>query len=477
MTTTTTAISDASSETIKRLLPWLVAVAFFMQSLDTTILNTAVPAIAQAMDVTPLDMKSVLASYTLSLAVFIPISGWMADRFGTRRVFASAIGLFSLGSLLCGISVNITMLVACRVLQGMGGAMMVPVGRMTMVRTFPKSELIRAMSFVSIPSMVGPMLGPISGGLIVHYLHWSVVFFVNIPVGLAGLYLIYRFLPDYREARTHALDIVGLILFGSGVALLSYVLEVFGEHSLSDLEMAGLLALSALLLTGYGIKATRTAFPLLQLSLFRLRTFRAAVGGSFFSRLGLGGIPFLFPLLYQIGFGYSAIQSGLLVMPQAVAGMGLKMIVPRILAALGYRTVLVGNTIGVGLVIMLFATVNIDTPVWRIVLQSFIMGFFTSTQYTSMNTLVYADVTAGQTSAASTIASTGQQMSISFGVASASLIASLFVPESLRSNPAALVHGVHQAFIILGLMTIASSVIFMGLKKSDGGAISGKKLV
>ena len=475
MTTTTTA--SVPTDTIKRLLPWLVAVAFFMQSLDTTILNTAVPAIAEAMNVTPLDMKSVLASYTLSLAVFIPISGWMADRFGTRRVFASAIGLFTLGSLLCGLSVDITMLVACRVLQGMGGAMMVPVGRMTMVRAFPKSELIRAMSFVSIPSLIGPMLGPISGGLIVHYLHWSVVFFVNIPVGLAGLYLVYRFLPDFREANTHPIDIIGLILFGSGISLLSYVLEVFGENSLGAIEMAGLLVLSGTLLAGYGIKATHSPFPLLQLGLFRLRTFRAAVCGSFFSRLGLGGLPFLFPLLYQIGLGYSPVESGLLVMPQAMAAMGLKVIVPTILARLGYRNVLVGNTLILGVLIMLFATIDVGTPAWRIALQAFILGFFTSTQYTSMNTLVYADVNARQTSAASTIASTGQQMSISFGVASASLIAALFVPVSLRSEPTALIHGVHQAFIILGLMTMASSVIFMALKKNDGGAISGRRLV
>jgi EmrB/QacA subfamily drug resistance transporter len=473
----TTTAPDAPTDTIKRLLPWLVAVAFFMQSLDTTILNTAVPAIAKAMDITPLNMKSVLASYTLSLAVFIPISGWMADRFGTRRVFAAAIGLFTLGSILCGISVNINMLVACRVLQGLGGAMMVPVGRMTMVRTFPKSELIRAMSFVSIPSLVGPMLGPLFGGLIVHYLHWSVVFFVNIPVGLAGLYLVYRFLPDYREEKTHALDIVGLILFGSGIALLSYVLEIFGENRLSEGEIFGLLGLSLVLLAGYGIKATQTAFPLLQLGLFRLRTFRVAVGGSFFSRLGLGGIPFLFPLLYQIGLGFTPIESGLLVMPQAMAAMGLKVIVPRILAKLGYRTVLIGNTLILGVLIMLFATIDVGTPAWRIALQAFILGFFTSTQYTSMNTLVYADVTPQQTSAASTIASTGQQMSISFGVASASLIAAMFVPETLRSDPAALVHGVHQAFIVLGLMTMASSVVFMELRQSDGGAISGRKLV
>jgi EmrB/QacA subfamily drug resistance transporter len=456
----------------KRLLPWMVAVAFFMQALDTTILNTAVPVIAQVMDVTPLNMKSVLASYTLSLAVFIPISGWMADRFGTRRVFGCAIALFSLGSLLCGCSTNITMLVACRVLQGIGGAMMVPVGRMTMVRTFPKSELIRAMSFVSIPSLVGPMLGPVVGGLIVHYLHWSIVFFVNIPVGLLGLYLSQRYLPDYRADETHPLDVVGLILFGTGIALLSYVLEVFGEHSLNDLEIAGLLAISALLLMGYGIRATQIAHPLLMLGLFKLRTFRAAVVGSFVGRLGLGGIPFLFPLLYQIGLGYSPIQSGLLIAPQSMAAIGLKIVISKILARFGYRTVLIGNTLIVGCMIMLFATIGPDTPAWRIVLQAFILGFFTSMQYTSMNTLVYADVTASQTSGASTIASTGQQMSISFGVASASLIASLFVPESLHSDPAAMIHGVHQAFIVLGLITIASSIVFLELRKTDGGAVS-----
>src|SRR5271156_6448363 len=226
----------------KRLLPWLVAVALFMESLDTTILNTAVPAISAALHVAPLSMKSVLASYTLSLAVFIPISGWMANRFGTRRVFASAIGIFTLGSFLCGLSSDIHLLVACRILQGCGGAMMLPVGRITMVRTFAKSELINAMSFVAIPGLIGPMLGPIAGGAIIHYFHWSVIFFVNIPIGLIGLLLVYRHLPNYRESRNYAMDIVGLVLFGSGIALLSYVLEVFGETTLSGREMLSLLA-------------------------------------------------------------------------------------------------------------------------------------------------------------------------------------------------------------------------------------------
>src|ERR1700760_2963624 len=206
------------SPAAKKLLPWLVAVAFFMESLDTTILNTAVPAISAALGVVPLSMKAVLASYTLSLAVFIPISGWMADRFGTRYVFSAAIGLFTLGSFLCGLSSDIHVLVACRVLQGCGGAMMVAVGRLTLVRSFAKSDLLRTMSFVAIPALVAPMLGPIAGGLIVAYLHWRIIFFLNIPIGLAGLVLVYLHLPDYRQPHTHPLDAVGLILFGAGIA-------------------------------------------------------------------------------------------------------------------------------------------------------------------------------------------------------------------------------------------------------------------
>src|SRR5690349_21686876 len=233
-----------SNDSAKRLLPWLVAIAVFMESLDTTILNTAVPAIAAALKVAPLSMKAVLSSYTLSLAVFIPVSGWMADRYGTRRVFSSAVGLFTVGSILCGLSNSIHMLVVCWIVQGCGGAMMVPVGRLTMVRTFAKSELIRAMSFVAVPALIGPMLGPVAGGLIVGFLHWRMIFFINVPIGILGLYFIYRHLPDYREERVDQLDIIGLILFGTGVALLSYILEVFCEHTLSGREILSLLALS-----------------------------------------------------------------------------------------------------------------------------------------------------------------------------------------------------------------------------------------
>ena len=454
------------------MLPWLVAVAFFMESLDTTVLNTAIPAVANALGIAPLSMKAVLSSYTLSLAVFIPVSGWMADRFGTRRVFSAAIGLFTLGSFLCGVSSNIHVLVACRILQGCGGAMMVPVGRLTMVRTFARSELVRAMSFVAIPGLIGPMLGPIAGGLIVAYFHWRVIFFVNIPIGMLGLYLVYRHLPDYREKNTHPLDAIGLILFGSGIGLLSYVLEVFGEHELSGREMLGLLGVAMALLAGYGMRATGVEFPLLRLNLFRIRTFRASVSGSFFTRLGVGGIPFLFPLLYQVGLGFTPVQSGLMMMPQAIAAMSLKMTNEGILQRFGHRNVLIFNTGMLGILIALFATIGAATAVWVIVVQAFVFGFFTSLQYTSMNTLAYADVTDGQASSASTIASTAQQMSISFGVATASLVTALFIPDRFDTSPPEMIRGIHQTFLVLGAVTLLSAFIFRELKSSDGGAVS-----
>jgi EmrB/QacA subfamily drug resistance transporter len=461
-----------SNAAVKKLLPWLVAVAFFMESLDTTILNTAVPMIASALNVAPLSMKSVLSSYTLSLAVFIPISSWMADRFGTRRIFGGAIGVFTLGSLLCGLSSNIHVLVVCRVLQGMGGAMMVPVGRLTLVRTFAKSELVSAMSFVAIPALIGPMLGPLAGGLIVGFFHWRMIFFVNLPIGLAGLYLVYHHLPDYRAKRSEKLDLIGLILFGSGIALFSYVLEVFGEHTLGSREVAGLLAISLVLLAGYGVHARNTAAPLLRLGLFRIRTLRVSVVGNFITRLGVGGLPFLLPLLYQLGLGYTPIQSGLLIMPQSVAAIALKMTTPRILTYFGYRKVLLVNTACLGLIIGLFAWVGPGTQVAVIIAQACGFGFFSSLQYTSMNTLVYADVSESQTSMASTIVSTVQQLSLSFGVACASLATSFFIPDRFHSTSLQMVQGMHKAFILMGAFTLVSAVVFRELGNDDGESVS-----
>lgn len=461
-------VTTAAPMANKALLPWLVAVAFFMESLDTTILNTGVPAIAKALGVTPLSMKSVLSSYTLSLAVFIPISGWMADRYGTRRVFASAIGLFTLGSLLCGLTSNIHLLVLFRILQGFGGAMMVPVGRLTLVRTFPKIELVRAISFVSIPTLIAPMLGPLAGGLIVDYLNWRMIFFLNIPIGLAGLILVYLNLPDFREKTKKPLDLTGLILFGAGIALLSYVLEIFGEHLLRPLEILGLLALSSALIFGYGAHALRVKYPLLNLNLFRTRTFAISAIGSCITRLGIGGVPFLLPLLYQVGLGLTPVQSGLLIMPQAIGSLSTKAFLPRILARVGYRTILIVNTLVVGVWVILFATIGPQTPIWLIVVQALIYGALTSLQYTSMNTLAYTDIPPNRASAASTIASTLQQLSVSFGVAAAGLMTVFFLPHANIQNRQPMLHGLHESFLILGAFTIVSTFIFSRLKVRDG---------
>lgn len=450
----------------------MVAVAFLMESLDTTILNTAVPTIAAALGVVPLSMKSVLSSYTLSLAVFIPVSGWIADKFGTRRVFASAIALFTLGSLLCGLSTNIHQLVACRILQGMGGALMVPVGRLTIVRTFGRSELVRAMSFVTIPAMIGPMLGPVVGGLIVGYFHWRVIFFVNLPIGLLGLALVLRRFPDYRAERVEKLDVLGGVLFGCGIGLLSYILEVFGEHTLSTGATLGLLVLAAALLAGYFRHAVTTAHPLLRLGLFRLRTFRSSVAGGFITRLGAGGIPFLLPLLYQVGLGYTAVQSAFLLMPQSVAAMGIRVWMPRILGRYGYRSVLLVNTILMGGAIALFASIGPGTPVVLIVAYGLVFGAAASLQYASMGTLAFAEIPAPDASMASTIASTMQQMSLSFGVATASLATAIFIPDRFRSHPGELLHGIHLALLVLGAMTILSAVVFRELKPGDGDNVS-----
>ncbi len=348
---------------------------------------------------------------------------------------------------------------------------MVPVGRLTLVRTFAKSELVRAMSFVAIPSLIGPMLGPVVGGFFVAYLHWRLIFFVNVPMGLVGLYMVYRHLPDYREP-VDRLDVLGLVLFGAGIALLSYVLEVFGEHTLSAGAIVGLLVVSGALLGAYGIHASRSKHPLVQLALFRIRTFRAAVVGSFITRLGVGGMPFLLPLLYQIGLGYSPLQSGLLIMPQSLAAIALKTAMPSIIRRAGYRNVLLLNTTIIGGVIALFATLGPNAPWWLIVVYALLFGFFSSLQFTSMNTLVYADVTPAQTSQTSTIASTVQQMSMSFGVATASLVAALFIPDRFHSTAPQLIHGIHHAFLVLGGLTVLSLVVFLELRPSDGESIS-----
>jgi EmrB/QacA subfamily drug resistance transporter len=461
-----------SNPTVKRYLPWVVATTLFMEQLDSTIVNTAVPTMAASLHVTPLSLKAVVTSYILSLAVCIPVSGWIADRFGTRRVFAIAVAVFTFSSILCGLSINAPMLVAARILQGMGAAMMMPVGRLSIIRTFPKSELLMAMNFVIIPALIGPLLGPTVGGIIVHWLSWRDIFFVNVPVGLAALLLIHRHMPDYHGDAARPLDVVGLVMFGSGTALLSWLLEIFGEHHLDATSALILLLLSISLLAGYGWHASQTSYPLLRLALFRVRTFRVSVIGGFVTRLGIGGLPFLLPLLYQLGLGLPAWQSGLLMMPSAAAAMGMKFLSGRLLARFGYRQILIVNTVMIGFTIGLFALVVPSTPIAVIVLLSLTMGFFNSLQFSSMNSMAFSDIENADSSMASTIASSLQQMSMSFGLACGTLIAGWYLGDLPQTDHAAVTGALHHAFLTLGALTCLSSWSFWTLRSEDGESVS-----
>jgi EmrB/QacA subfamily drug resistance transporter len=457
---------------VKRYLPWVIAIALFMEQLDSTIVNTAVPSMAASLQVTPLSLKAVVSSYIMSLAVCIPVSGWMADRFGTRRVFSIAVALFTFSSILSGLSLNVPMLVAARMLQGISAAMMIPVGRLAVIRTFPKSELLKAMNFVIIPALIGPLLGPTIGGLIVHWLPWQAIFFINVPVGLAAQLLIHRHMPDYRADSPRPLDVIGLVLFGAGSALLSWLLEIFGEHYIDVTSTAILLLLSLSLLAAYVWHARQTPYPLLRLSLFRVRTFRVSVIGSFITRLGLGGLPFLLPLLYQLGLGLPAWQSGLLMMPTAAAAIGMKLISGSVLRRFGFRNVLIVNTLMIGVTISLFASVNSATPIMLIVLLGLTQGFFNSLQFSSMNSMAYADINTQDSSMASTIAMSMQQMSTSFGLACGSIVTAWYLGNLPQSDQAAVISALHHAFLTLGGLTILSSLSFWALRAEDGESVS-----
>jgi EmrB/QacA subfamily drug resistance transporter len=466
-----------NSSTVKRYLPWVVATTMFMEQLDSTILNTAVPSMAVSLHVTPLSLKSVVTSYIISLAVCIPISGWMADRFGSRRVFAGAVAAFTTASIACGLAVNVHMLVAARILQGLGAAMMLPVGRLTILRAFPKAELLRAMNFVIIPALIGPLLGPAIGGLIVDWLSWREIFFVNVPVGLGALLLSHRYMPNHRGSVRRRLDIIGMALYGAGIALLSWLLEIFGEHPFDRLSATALALLAFGLLAVYGWRARRTPDPLFDLALFDLRTFRVSVIGGFITRLGVGGLPFLLPLLFQLGLGFSAWQSGLLMMPPALGAIGMKWISIGLLRRLGYRQVLIVNTVMMGLNIGLFSLVFQSTPIAVIVILGMTQGLFNSLQFSSMNSLAYADVEPGNSSMASTLASSLQQVSIGFGLAFGSLVAAWHLGDSSQSDRWLAAVSLHHAFLTLGALTIFSSLAFWTLHSNDGASMSMRNRV
>lgn len=352
--------------------------------------------------------------------------------------------------------------------------MMTPIGRLALVRTFPKSEMLVAMNYVVIPALIGPLLGPVTGGLIVHWLPWRMIFFVNLPIGLAGLWFIRKHMPDYRDEAVAPLDRRGFLLFGSGIALLSYALEIFGEHRLPAGPLSLLFGAAIALLLLYGWHEHITARPVIELALFRIRTFHVAVLGGIITRLGVGGMPFLLPLLYQIGMGYEPWQAGLLTMPQAIAAILMKVMSRHLLARFGHRSILIGNTVCFGLTLAMFSLVGPGTPVWFILPLSFMQGLFSALQFTSMNTLVYADTSDRDASMANSIALTAQMMSWSFGIALASLVTAFYLDGRPQSADPGFIGALHHSFLTLSALTIVSSLMFWRLGRNDGNNISNR---
>ena len=443
-------------------LPWIAAMAFFMQSLDATILNTALPAIAHSMDRPPLAMQSAVISYTLTVAMLIPVSGWLADRFGTRRIFILAVSLFALGSLTCALSGTLPMLVVSRVIQGIGGAMMMPVARLALLRAYPRSELLPILNFVTMPGLIGPVLGPVLGGILVTYATWHWIFLINIPIALAGVFFARKYMPDFTTPKRR-FDAPGFLLFGLGLVLISVGIELFGEQLVRSSLAAAILISGVVLLLLYIKHARNHRAPLIGLPMFKTRTFSIGIIGNIASRLGTGSVPFLMPLMLQVGFGYSALLAGCIMVPTALGSILAKSLVTRVLRSLGYRRTLVIVTGVIGLFVASFSLQSPTLPFWVLLVPLFIMGMFMSMQFTSMNTITLADLTDDNASSGNSVLAVTQQLAISFGVA-----VSAAVLRFWQNISAEALWDFHATFLSMGIVTLLSALIFLLLKPEDG---------
>ncbi|TLU61791.1 MULTISPECIES: multidrug transporter subunit MdtD [Enterobacteriaceae] len=444
-------------------LPWIAAMAFFMQALDATILNTALPAIAQSLNRSPLAMQSAIISYTLTVAMLIPVSGWLADRFGTRRVFMLAVSLFTLGSLACALSSSLGELVVFRVIQGIGGAMMMPVARLALLRAYPRSELLPVLNFVTMPGLVGPILGPVLGGVLVTWASWHWIFLINIPIGVAGIFYARKFMPNFTTPR-RKFDMGGFFLFGLSLVLFSSGMELFGEKVVATWLAISIIFSGILLFLLYIRHARRHPTPLISLSLFNTRTFSVGIAGNIASRLGTGCVPFLMPLMLQVGFGYPALIAGCMMAPTAVGSILAKSGVTQLLRRMGYRRTLVGVTIFIGVMIAQFSLQSAALPVWMLILPLFVLGMAMSIQFTSMNTITLADLNDENASGGNSVLAVTQQLSISLGVAVSAAVLRFY--EGFDSTNT--VEQFHSTFITMGVLTVVSALVFMLLKPKDG---------
>ena len=454
--------------TTARLIPWVVAIAFFMQSLDGTILNTALPDMARTLSENPLRMQGVIIAYMLTVALLIPASGWVADRFGTKKIFFTAIVLFSFGSLLCAMANSLTFLIAARVVQGLGGALMLPVGRLVVLRAYPRTELVRIMSFITIPALLGPLLGPTMGGWLVEVLSWHWIFLINLPVGALGCWAVWKYIPDLRGSERTTFDGQGFLLFGAAMVLITIAMEGLGELHLPHLRVMLLLFAGLACLAAYWLRAGRDPEPLFSPSLFRVRTFAIGILGNLFARLGSGALPFLVPLLLQVALGYTPVQAGMSMIPLAAAAMLAKWVARPLIERLGYRVVLTGNTLALGLGLASLALVDADTPYPLLLAHLAVLGAINSLQFTAMNTVTLIDLDDVSASSGNSLLSVVAQLSLSLGVACAGALLGGFTTAGNGDGVETTLEAFQLTFVTIGVMAMLAATIFLQLSPTDG---------
>ncbi|MCC3244913.1 DHA2 family efflux MFS transporter permease subunit [Methylocystis sp. WRRC1] len=452
--------------------PLIVATALFMEQLDGSVLATALPAMAADLHEDPVALKLALTSYLLSLAVFIPLSGWAADKFGARRIFRAAIVVFTLGSILCGFSGSLATIVAARVVQGLGGAMMVPVGRLVLLRTAPRHELVRAMAWLTIPALIGPLIGPPFGGFIATYLHWRYIFWINVPIGLLGVALVTRFIPDLFEENVRPLDLKGAVLSGVGLSCLVFGFTIAGRGFAPAPVVALVIAIGATALLAYVRHARRAEHPIIDLRLLRIPTFAAAIYGGFLFRIGLGALPFLLPLMLQAGFNLSAYQSGLLTFVAAAGAMAMKTTAQPILKRFGFRRVLIVNAVISSIFLVVNACFTAATPHWLIMSVLLVGGFYRSLQFTALNAIGYADISQESMSNATSFTAVGQQLSLSTGVAIGA--AALEASRALDGGGALRAEDFAPAFYVVATISALSAALFWRLAPDAGDELVGR---
>jgi EmrB/QacA subfamily drug resistance transporter len=458
------------------LLIGIVAAAFFMQNLDGTIITTALPQMAVTFDTTPIHLSIGITAYILSLAVFIPVSGWFSDRFGARTIFGTAIAVFTVGSVLCGLCNGVVEFALCRVFQGLGGAMMVPVGRLVLFRAVGKGGLVQALSTMSMASMIGPVLGPPVGGFITTYASWRWIFFLNLPIGLAGAVLVFLFIENYREERSPAFDWIGFIFTGVSIATLVLDCDLIVQPDVPASVAAGLFALS---LAAGGFAAwymLRRAEPILDLSLLRIPSFCTGVAVGALFRIGGGGVGYLMAIMLQVNMGMSAFASGSITLAGALSSLTMKAAIPPVLRRWGFRTVLIGNGIISAAAVAACALITASTPGVVVFLVLLIGGFFRSLQFTSLTTLAYADIPNHRTSAATSFSSMMQQINNGLGVAMAAVLLHVMQLFHTEASQIVSIIDIRAVFVIMSLVALSGVVFYPRLPPDSGAEVSGHRL-